>query len=45
MYTAGMNYRLFRGPVYNLKPQTKDYYTHNGQAYMQVDDIIYFMTG
>ena len=46
MHNAGMDYRLFRGPLYNEKPATKQYFTHSGQAYINTGEgILYFMTG
>ena len=43
-----MNYRLYRGPLYDEKPPTKLYFKHNGQATINcgVDGgTLYFMTG
>ena len=41
-----MNYRIFGGPLYDEKPPTKMYLTHNGQAYLNTrEKILYFMTG
>lgn len=46
MYNGGMNTQLSLGPLYNEKPETKDYYTHNGQCYMNLGDgTQIFMTG
>ena len=43
-----MNNRLYRGPLYDEKPPTKLYFTHNGQATINcgIDGgTLYFMTG
>ncbi len=45
MKDDGMFGRLFLGPLYNEEPETKDYYTHNGQAYINSAGTLYFMTG
>ena len=41
-----MNYRVFRGPLYDEKPETKKYFTHNGQNYINTGaPEAHFMTG
>ena len=41
-----MNYRIFRGPLYDEKPETKKYFTHNGQNYINTGaPEAHFMTG
>ena len=41
-----MNYRVFRGPLYDEKPETKKYFTHNGQNYINTGaPETHFMTG
>ncbi len=46
--SGGMFTRLVLGPLYDEHPDTKDYFTHNGQAYInngKDDGTLYFMTG
>ena len=46
--SGGMFTRLVLGPLYNEHPETKDYFIHNGQAYInngKDGGTLYFMTG